>query len=90
MPEFEHSERRRWALMDSAGRCPLCGEPNECGVAAGKSTCWCWSAEVPAEALARVPEELRGKICVCEKCARAGTVEESKELPAARPGRIAG
>jgi hypothetical protein len=76
--------------MDSAARCPLCGGPNECGVAAGTSTCWCWSAEIPAETLAGVPEAQRGRICVCEKCARAEHGEESNELPAIRPGPIAG
>jgi len=76
--------------MDSAARCALCGEPNECGVAAGQSTCWCWSADVPASALDRVPEELRGKACICEKCAQAAQREDGTEQPPAGADRIAG
>ncbi len=50
-------------------RCPLCGGPNECGMAAGKSECWCFEAKIAPEVLARVPEEAKGKVCVCAKCA---------------------
>ena len=72
--------------MPDAARCPLCGEANECGAAAGKGNCWCWSADVPAEAIARVPEEMRGAICICEKCAQAvhleaGGREQSSSTP---------
>jgi hypothetical protein len=51
-------------------RCPLCGGPNDCGMAAGKSECWCFEAKISAEALAQVPEEAKGKVCVCRKCAK--------------------
>jgi hypothetical protein len=61
--------------MDSATRCPLCGNANDCGAAAGKGDCWCWSAVIPDEAIARVPEDLRGKICVCQRCAQAAPLE---------------
>jgi hypothetical protein len=64
--------------MDTPTRCPLCGETNECGVAAGKSTCWCFSTPVPPEVLAQVPEDQQGRTCVCERCA------------AALPGKMAG
>ena len=37
--------------MDSVTSCPLCGGPHDCGVAAGKSVCWCFSAVVPPEVL---------------------------------------
>jgi len=57
--------------MDRAVRCPLCGEPNGCGAAAGKGVCGCWSALVSAEAIARVPEDMRGTVCICERCAQA-------------------
>ncbi|MEM1350356.1 MAG: cysteine-rich CWC family protein [Myxococcota bacterium] len=50
-------------------RCPLCHEPNECGLAAGKSKCWCFTQHVPEEVLARVPPEARGVACVCALCA---------------------
>jgi hypothetical protein len=50
-------------------RCPLCGGPNECGLAAGKSECWCFEAKIAPEVLERVPKEAKGKVCVCAKCA---------------------
>jgi len=55
-----------------AGRCPLCGQPNECQrctEAAYKGPCWCDKVEVPDAVLARVPAELRNRACVCRKCA---------------------
>ena len=50
-------------------RCPLCGGPNECGLAAGKSECWCFEAKIAPEVLERVLKEAKGKVCVCAKCA---------------------
>ena len=56
-------------------RCPLCGEANDCQVAAGRTKCWCFDTRVPANVLARVPLEAQGLACVCQKCA-AGTEDE--------------
>jgi len=50
-------------------RCPICGGPNDCGMAAVKSECWCASVKISPEALALVPEEAKGKVCICAKCA---------------------
>jgi hypothetical protein len=50
-------------------RCPLCGEVNSCGMAAGDTECWCFTAKVPDEVLARLPDGARGVVCVCRKCA---------------------
>lgn len=53
-------------------RCPLCGRPNRCApAAAGDFTvaCWCTQASVSAQALARLPEALRGRACLCAACA---------------------
>jgi hypothetical protein len=52
-------------------RCPLCGEPNACGAAAGRETCWCFEARLAPEALARIPERALGVVCICAKCGRA-------------------
>ena len=49
-------------------RCPICGGPNDCGMAAGKSECWCASVKISAGALEKVPEGAKGKVCVCRKC----------------------
>jgi hypothetical protein len=50
-------------------RCPLCGDFNDCGVAAGEGNCWCFTQRIPAEVLKRVPAEARGIACVCRFCA---------------------
>jgi hypothetical protein len=50
-------------------RCPICGGPNECGGAAGKSECWCANVKISSEALARVPDEAKNQVCMCAKCA---------------------
>jgi hypothetical protein len=50
-------------------RCPLCGQDNKCGMVAGASTCWCFSANVARSALERVAPEAQGVACVCQACA---------------------
>jgi hypothetical protein len=50
-------------------RCPLCGEANQCQLAAGRTTCWCFEHKVPAPVLARVPLAAQGLACVCRRCA---------------------
>lgn len=59
-------------------RCPLCGELNQCAVVAGRDpeSCWCMSATMSASALAAVPQEAQGKVCICERCA-SGTASEA-------------
>jgi hypothetical protein len=44
-------------------------------MAAGKSECWCASVKISPEALEKVPEGAKGKVCVCRKCGEdCGTV----------------
>ncbi|HEX5362312.1 MAG TPA: cysteine-rich CWC family protein [Fluviicoccus sp.] len=53
-------------------RCPLCGGANDCAPAStGRLdvTCWCTTAAISPEALARVPAELVNKACLCPRCA---------------------
>jgi hypothetical protein len=49
----------------------LCGGPNGCGLAAGGTTCWCFTASIPAAALERVPDTARDRSCICPDCARS-------------------
>lgn len=75
----------------AATRCPLCGQPNDCGIAAGKSTCWCFETRIPLEVLEKVPPELRGIACVCKACATGQrspeeTLERWRELLRERSG----
>ena len=54
-----------------AGRCPLCGRPNDCQLcttAAFKGPCWCAKMEIPEALLARVPADLRNRACICRGC----------------------
>jgi hypothetical protein len=61
--------------------CPLCGKPNDCAQADGRTRCWCFEVQIPAEVLARVPAPLRGVACVCRCCATGQlTVQERLEL----------
>lgn len=51
-------------------RCPLCNEPNECGVAKGKGVCWCFAEKaLPTEALSFLPSDAIDIACVCQVCA---------------------
>jgi hypothetical protein len=60
--------------------CPLCGAANDCGLAAGASTCWCFTATIPAAAIAQVPEAARDRSCICAAC--AGQTEAAPPSPA--------
>jgi len=54
--------------------CPLCGGSNQCAPAKSGSfevDCWCRTAQISREALARIPPELAGKACLCPHCAAA-------------------
>ena len=52
--------------------CPLCGEPNQCAMAAdpNASECWCESVVFPEELLAKIPDNAARKTCVCQNCLR--------------------
>ena len=50
--------------------CPLCGQPNQCAIAAGQpaQSCWCMQRTIPAAALAALPADRRGTVCICPAC----------------------
>ncbi len=50
-------------------RCPLCGNSNQCGIATGEKSCWCFSQPIPQGVLQKLPAEARGVMCVCRICA---------------------
>jgi prepilin-type N-terminal cleavage/methylation domain-containing protein/prepilin-type processing-associated H-X9-DG protein len=57
--------------FSNPAECPLCGAANECQLcspAAHKGQCWCARVEIPGELLARVPENLRNRACICRRC----------------------
>jgi hypothetical protein len=45
-------------------RCPACGGPVNCGMAAGEATCWC-TALPPALPVPTYADEAR---CYCSRC----------------------
>jgi len=61
--------------FDDTTRCPLCGKANECAVAAGRDpdSCWCMTATMSPAAIASIPAEAQGKVCICAECARETT-----------------
>lgn len=64
-------------LQPDPGRCPLCGAPNQCAMAAGANgpPCWCTTVRFDAALLARIPAAARGKACLCPACAGAGAAD---------------
>ena len=56
-------------------RCPLCQGPNQCAIVANNgdedacSSCWCKNVQVPANVLAQIPKQARGRACICAQCA---------------------
>jgi len=52
------------------GRCAICGGPNQCAMAQVPEAdeCWCETATIPPELLARVPANVAGRVCVCQRC----------------------
>jgi hypothetical protein len=52
--------------------CPLCGAANGCEPAATgrfSGECWCTRVKIDETVLARIPEEDKGKACLCRACA---------------------
>jgi len=62
--------------MSGTTSCPICGGPNDCGTARGQSVCWCFSASIPPDVLAQVPEDQRNVVCVCRNCAETKNLRE--------------
>ncbi|UUX95657.1 cysteine-rich CWC family protein [Aquabacterium sp. J223] len=54
-------------------RCPLCQGDNRCMLAratgASVADCWCAGRRIAASTLAAVPLALRGRACLCARCA---------------------
>lgn len=55
-------------------RCPVCSEPNACAMEVAKATgnkaehCWCFDAVFAPAVMDQVPDEAKGRACVCVKC----------------------
>lgn len=71
--------------MVDPDRCPLCGEPNRCAAESGER-CWCFDVEVSSRLLAAVPDEARGRACVCRACVERHAAASRSGLPMAPEG----
>lgn len=51
-------------------KCPICGKNNSCihEQDLQDDTCWCSHIEVPKELIAQIPDNLKGKACICHDC----------------------
>jgi hypothetical protein len=60
-------------------RCPLCGGPNACALAAPgagpEAPCWCAPERFDRALLARIPAGAVGRACICRRCRAAGDAE---------------
>jgi len=68
------------ARPDDGCRCPTCGEPNACALAAAGvegaaaragEPCWCVGLAFPPALLARATARDGGRACVCRRCLEA-------------------
>jgi len=47
--------------------CPICHNSNQC-MAKSEKPCWCNNTKVPQGLLDLVPENQKGKSCICLSC----------------------
>jgi hypothetical protein len=66
-------------------KCPLCGGPNQCALAADPTAteCWCDDKKFPRELLEKIPAKAVRRACICPKCleryqATGGVIEPPK------------
>lgn len=45
--------------------CPLCGKDNNCQHG---PDCWCHAVEFPKHILDLIPDDKKGKACICKSC----------------------
>ncbi|MGA1327261.1 MAG: cysteine-rich CWC family protein [Rubrivivax sp.] len=65
-------------------RCPLCGGPNGCSVAAAgrfDTPCWCTDVPFPPALLGRLAPGARGTACICRACAKPSEIEAATRPP---------
>lgn len=60
------------------GRCPLCGQPNQCAMELARLSgqpatgpCWCTEVSFSPGLLAQVPPAAKQLACICARCASA-------------------
>ncbi|HEY8363624.1 MAG TPA: cysteine-rich CWC family protein [Tissierellaceae bacterium] len=51
--------------MDKHRICPLCGQDNGC---THNEDCWCFKTVIPKGIFELLPEDKKGKACICKSC----------------------
>ena len=55
--------------MINTKKCPLCNKDNRCGLNHNiQEQCWCVSENITPTLLAKVPQPLINKSCICQAC----------------------
>lgn len=55
-------------LTEQEKICPLCGRPNNCQHGEGGGSCWCETVKIPKYILDKIPDDKKGKVCICKSC----------------------
>lgn len=53
-------------IKDLERICPICGHDNDCKH--GQGGCWCDEVKFPKHIIDMIPDDKRGKACVCKSC----------------------
>lgn len=64
--EIRQSETSFHRIIAEQGICPICGKRNNCQ--RNEEECWCYNMEIPKYILELVPEDKKGKACICKAC----------------------
>lgn len=56
-----------------ATACPLCGQPNQCGLLSSMEPCWCTRVKVATTLLEKIPQPLQNRACLCNGCIQNST-----------------
>lgn len=55
-----------WGNNEYEKICPICGQYNNCQ--SHEKECWCFHMEIPKGIFHLVPEDKKGKACICKSC----------------------
>lgn len=54
------------SIKEFEKKCPLCGQDNNCKH--GQGGCWCDTVKFPKDILDLIPNDKKGKACICKSC----------------------
>jgi len=62
-----------------ASNCPLCQQNNHCDVGSPQG-CWCTLEKVPNMLIQQVPDEKKGKSCICQACIKKFNLTQAENF----------